>query len=116
MQFLVQGHDGKDDMAYQRRQNAREGHLESIKKLKENKQILFAVAMLNSEGKEGLGESRDCGVSGASCFSKVKGLGSKNARSLDYFRKCFNQNISVFFSSNADSKSVFYFRTISRSN
>ena len=51
MRFLVQGHDGKDDMAYQRRQNAREGHLENIKKLKENKQILFAVAMLNSEGK-----------------------------------------------------------------
>ena len=51
MNFLVQGYDGTDDKAYERRQNARDGHLENMKKLRENKQILFAVAMLNSEGK-----------------------------------------------------------------
>ena len=51
MQFLVQGYDGTDAGAYQRRQDARGKHLQNIKETREKKQILFAAAMLNEEGK-----------------------------------------------------------------
>ena len=51
MEFLVQGYDGTDDKAQERRQNAREKHLGHIKESRANNNILFAAAMLNQEGK-----------------------------------------------------------------
>ena len=51
MKFLVQGYDGTDAKAYERRADAREQHLENLKKSQQSGKILFAAAMLNQESK-----------------------------------------------------------------
>jgi len=51
MQFIVTGHDGDDDKALERRLAAREAHLKSAKEMYENGRWLYAVAILNDDGK-----------------------------------------------------------------
>lgn len=51
MQFLVIAYDGTDEEALERRLAAREAHLKSAKKLFESGKWLYAVGILNDEGK-----------------------------------------------------------------
>ena len=50
MQFLLLAYDHKDPGAPERRQIVREKHLEKIRKLKKNGEVLFGGAILNNEG------------------------------------------------------------------
>ena len=50
MQFLLIAYDGTDKDAKARRLNVRESHLEKIRKLKNNGEVLFGGAILNEEG------------------------------------------------------------------
>ena len=47
MQFLVIGRDGTDDGALERRLAARQAHLESLQRLKNNGEVLFGAALLD---------------------------------------------------------------------
>ena len=51
MQFLVIGHDGKDEGALQRRLDNRDAHIASAKSLKEQGIIIEAGAMLDDNEK-----------------------------------------------------------------
>jgi hypothetical protein len=50
MQFVVIGHDGKDDKALDRRLAAREAHLATFKENHAKGVFLYAVALLDDEG------------------------------------------------------------------
>jgi uncharacterized protein YciI len=50
MQFVVIGHDGKDDKAIERRLAAREAHLATFKENHAKGVFLYAVALLDDEG------------------------------------------------------------------
>lgn len=49
MNYIINGYDYKDSEALNRRNAAREEHIENIKKLKAEGKILYAAAMLNEE-------------------------------------------------------------------
>jgi uncharacterized protein YciI len=51
MQFVVIAYDGTDEGALERRMAAREAHLKSAKELFEEGKWLYAVGILNDEGK-----------------------------------------------------------------
>jgi len=51
MHFLITAYDGKDSEAPLRRQNAREQHLEGVKRLIKEGKHLFGAAILDDEGK-----------------------------------------------------------------
>ncbi len=51
MQFVVIGHDGKDDKAIERRLAAREAHLATFKENHAKGVLLYAVALLDDQGK-----------------------------------------------------------------
>jgi uncharacterized protein YciI len=51
MQFLVTGHDGTDAKALERRMAAREAHIKLGDQLAASGNLLFAVAILDAEGK-----------------------------------------------------------------
>ncbi len=51
MQYIVIGRDGKDERALERRMAARSAHIELTEKLVVEGKQLFAVAILNEEGK-----------------------------------------------------------------
>jgi uncharacterized protein len=50
MQFIVQGYDGTDDGALERRMAAREAHLRFAKEYYAKGQWLYAAALLNDAG------------------------------------------------------------------
>ncbi|MGX9364449.1 YciI family protein [Desulfoplanes sp. PS50] len=50
MQFVVIGHDGKDDKALDRRLAAREAHLATFKENHAKGVFLYAVALLDNDG------------------------------------------------------------------
>jgi uncharacterized protein YciI len=50
MQFIVIGHDGKDDQAPARRAAARPAHLENSKELQDKKALIHAAAILDDAG------------------------------------------------------------------
>jgi uncharacterized protein YciI len=50
MQFIVQGYDGTDDGALERRMAVREAHLKMAKEYYERGKWLFAAALLNDAG------------------------------------------------------------------
>ena len=50
MQFLVLGYDAQDLEAPERRQAAREEHLESMNLLRQSGNILYAAAILDDQG------------------------------------------------------------------
>jgi len=49
MQFLVIGYDGTDNKAMDRRMAAREAHLASVLKMKEEGKAIFGTAILDDE-------------------------------------------------------------------
>jgi len=51
MQFVVIGHDGKDDKALDRRLAAREAHLATFRENHAKGVLLYAVALLDDQGK-----------------------------------------------------------------
>ncbi|PIE61067.1 MAG: hypothetical protein CSA29_05285 [Desulfobacterales bacterium] len=51
MQFIVIGRDGTDEKALERRMAARQGHLDTAKKMHESGNWLYAAAILNDDGK-----------------------------------------------------------------
>ena len=51
MQFLLLGYDFKDENALDRRMAVRESHIQLAHKNQNNGNLLFAVAMLDDEGK-----------------------------------------------------------------
>jgi hypothetical protein len=51
MQFVVIGHDGRDDKALDRRLAAREAHLATFRENHARGVFLYAVALLDDEGK-----------------------------------------------------------------
>jgi hypothetical protein len=51
MQFVVIGHDGRDDKALDRRLAAREAHLATFRENHAKGVFLYAVALLDDEGK-----------------------------------------------------------------
>jgi uncharacterized protein YciI len=51
MQFIVIAYDGTDEGALERRLAAREAHLKSAKEMFENGKWLYAVGILNDDGK-----------------------------------------------------------------
>lgn len=51
MQFIVIAYDGTDEGALNRRMAAREAHLASAKEMFENKKWLYAVGILDDNGK-----------------------------------------------------------------
>jgi uncharacterized protein len=50
MQFLLLAYDGTDAEAPERRLSVRQDHLDKIKNLKKNGELLFGGAILNDEG------------------------------------------------------------------
>lgn len=50
MNFILNGYDYKDEKSLERRMAAREGHVKNIEAMKNDKKILMACAMLNSDG------------------------------------------------------------------
>lgn len=50
-QYLVYAWDGTDEKALERRMNARPGHFEGARKLKQNGNFIFAGALLNDQQK-----------------------------------------------------------------
>ena len=50
MQFVVIGHDGKDEKALDRRMAARDAHLATFRENHARGVFLFAVALLDEEG------------------------------------------------------------------
>jgi uncharacterized protein len=51
MQFIVLGYDGTDDKALDRRLAAREAHLKLAKEMTDDGQWLYAVGILDNNGK-----------------------------------------------------------------
>ncbi len=50
-QYIIQGWDGTDEKALERRMNARPAHLEGARKLKTTGHYVLGGAILNEEGK-----------------------------------------------------------------
>jgi uncharacterized protein YciI len=50
MHFIITGHDGSDDQAFERRRNVREEHMRGVAEMVKHKKLLYATAMLNDEG------------------------------------------------------------------
>jgi uncharacterized protein YciI len=50
MHFIITGHDGSDDQAFERRRNVREEHMRGVAERVKVKQLLYAAAMLDDAG------------------------------------------------------------------
>lgn len=60
--FILLGYDGRDAQALERRMNARDAHIAYSNELKAQGTLLFAAAMLDSEGR----------MAGSTCIYQVR--------------------------------------------